>query len=54
MSEKRIPVDKEGRLELPSELPAPIQLTPDQLKEVAGGCDCGGVVIIRKGIPAVS
>ncbi|HTW28833.1 MAG TPA: hypothetical protein VME92_17025 [Acetobacteraceae bacterium] len=34
-------------------LPAPIQLTPDQLEEAAGGCGCGTVIIVvvRKGLP---
>jgi hypothetical protein len=33
------------------ELPPPIQLTPDQLNEVAGGGSCVDVIIIRRGLP---
>jgi hypothetical protein len=44
--EQQEPTDAEN------ELPPPIQLTPDQLNQVAGGCGCVGVIIIRRGLPA--
>lgn len=37
-----------------TDLPAPIQLTPDQIKEVAGGYGLAPNAVIRKGIPAAS
>lgn len=51
MSENKPRVEPSERL--PAEkLPAPIQLTPDQLKEVAGGNNPVRDSVIRKGIPA--
>jgi hypothetical protein len=47
-------IKQEEPADTPDELPAPIQLTPDQLVEVSGGSVPSNSLILRKGLPQVA
>jgi hypothetical protein len=47
-------IKQEEPADTPDELPAPIQLTPDQLVEVSGGSLPNSSLILRRGLPQVA